>query len=156
MVAMSLMEAAVVAAIASIRHKVDEALQGEAVWIYRYPAVETDDFDVYVDTGEEVWITFSASPFPDFTYRLRVGFHEWDEEFDYFILDVNLDERRVFVIQDEDREFDEILDLGDLIQALAVVDRDGNLEMERKRLEEHLATERKARMAKFTVIGGGV
>ncbi len=153
MAGLRLMEAAFLAAIAAIHVKVEHATQEEDIWIYRalVPVLdERDNILGHEDHGEEIWIAFSRSPVEGYTYRLRVGFHEWEVEYDHMLIDIDLDKPAMQVTCDD---FDDIEDLGVVIHALASIDREGNVETERRKLAEAEAAERAAKRAKFRIVG---
>jgi len=155
MTGLRMMEAALLGAIAAIHSKVDQASRENDIWIYRDLCPVVDEFGMttgYEDHGDEVWITFSLSPEFGFTHRLRIGFHECGTEYDHFLIDLNLEVPLILIRSDS--EIDLIHDIGTVIHAMAMVDQEGNQEMEKRRQAEAEAAERATKRARFKVVGG--
>jgi len=160
---LSVMEAATIAAVGALRVNVELAVTTGVTWTYNTSTPLFDEHGMCV--GDEypddlICLSFAHSQVAGCDYRLRVSFWDVEGEADFFFVDIGLDPPAIVIELSQDEPepfFNEIMDLGSVINALANLQTLED-EFHTKVAGEVAATDAKVayreKRARFTVIDG--
>lgn len=155
---LSIIEAALVAAVLAIEEKVAAAADNGDEWRYKEVVPLFDDSGMFIAdeiTDDETCLRFSRSTLPGFDYNIYVAFCDPDGEVDHFILDIGAAARSLNIqlnLGDPEAIFHPINDLGTVINALARLDEADNALLEEARIQREAEAIYAARRSRFTVI----
>lgn len=154
---LSIMEAALMGALASIQEKIDIAVTGGHEWRYRERITLYNEMDEPIGEtigDDETRLRFMPALNSEFDYSIRVSFWDLDGELDHFVLDVAVKDNRLNVRMNDDLDaiYQPIEDLGQVINVLARLDSLEEELAEDARKHREAQEEYQRKRSRFTVI----